>query len=57
MQSLLKIIHHDEFWSTSPAMLLVLVTQVHSNTPGKWFCDDDVDEDNKLLSEYAAPDI
>lgn len=57
MQNLLKFIHHDEFWSTSPAMLLVLVTQVHSNMPGKWFCDDDVDEDNKLLSEYAAPDI
>lgn len=25
--------------------------------PGKWFCGDDADEDNKFLSEYAVPDI
>lgn len=51
---------HHGFWSacaTYPAKLLVLVTQVHSNMPGKWFCDDDADEDNKFLSEYASPDI
>ena len=49
------------FWSTCapyPAKSLVLATQEHANMPGKWFCDDDdADEDNKFLSEYAAPDI
>lgn len=43
--------------ATYPAKLLVLVTQVHSNTLGKWFCDDDADEDNKFLSEDTASDI
>ena len=51
---------HHGFWlacATYPGKLLVLVTQVHSNMPGKWFCDDDADEDNKFLSECASPDI
>lgn len=43
--------------ATYTAKLLVLASQVHSNMPGKWLCDDDADEDNKLLSEYADPDI